>query len=281
MSDLDRFSGWLAHERFRPSTARNYRSAVETLLRDGTRGLKPTTLAYYASGWEAWRKWRASSGLDVPDPIAKPEKPANRRAGKRQRRHAHHVWTEPQWAALLARARAGQDPVDTAIAVVISTGMRCGDVLRLRRTGLERYLAIGRLDFEAKGAVERTLVADEGQADDLRALASAVIAARRGNVAAFVTEGRSDSDMPADPPYATMRRRLLAYGRALGVPGLQLHDARHTIALRVYERSGHDARAVQALLGHSDIATTYRYLATLVPDQEAARAVGVPRRGAP
>ncbi len=47
------------------------------------------------------------------------------------------------------------------------------------------------------------------------------------------------------------------------------HSLRKTFARRVYDRSGHDLELTRAALGHRNIATTQRYLAT---SEEAASA---------
>ena len=48
------------------------------------------------------------------------------------------------------------------------------------------------------------------------------------------------------------------------------HAVRHYYATRAYERSGHNLKAVQELLGHADISTTARYLGVNVEDLRAA-----------
>jgi site-specific recombinase XerD len=52
---------------------------------------------------------------------------------------------------------------------------------------------------------------------------------------------------------------------ALG-PGWSMHKLRHRFATRAYRHGGRNLRAVQALLGHSSVATTERY--TAVDDDE-------------
>jgi len=58
--------------------------------------------------------------------------------------------------------------------------------------------------------------------------------------------------------YENLRR----YGEAIGVEGLTVHTLRHTAA-KLRRQSGATLEDVQAVLGHSNIATTARYLARL------------------
>ncbi len=62
-------------------------------------------------------------------------------------------------------------------------------------------------------------------------------------------------------------RRLKRIAQRAGVAGATLHKFRHTYATRLLE-SGADVVTVQRLLGHSDLATTRRYLN---PDQQRRR----------
>jgi site-specific recombinase XerD len=60
----------------------------------------------------------------------------------------------------------------------------------------------------------------------------------------------------------TLYDNLRRYGRAIGVDGLTVHTLRHTAA-KLRRRSGASLEDVQSVLGHSNIATTARYLARL------------------
>jgi len=60
----------------------------------------------------------------------------------------------------------------------------------------------------------------------------------------------------------TLYENLRRYGEAIGVEGLTVHTLRHTAA-KLRRQSGATLEDVQAVLGHSNIATTARYLARL------------------
>lgn len=281
MSTPATFPAWLRSNGYRDATIAQYEQYVATLTTRGTHGLARTTLRQYGRGWEALRAYQQATGQPVSEPLPVEPIPTNPRARKNRRRRSAGAWPETTWLALLERVRKGDEREDLALAVLLATGMRASDVLRIRRLELDRFLTHGRLTFEAKGGVDRDLQPDEGQADDVRALANAVVASSGVNVAAFVSDGY-ESTLPGAPGYEHLRARFLAHCRALGFPPLHMHDARHTIALRVYtrNRNDHPELAVQALLGHSNLQTTLIYLRSLVPSQDAQQSVGVPRRGA-
>ncbi|MBK9387297.1 MAG: tyrosine-type recombinase/integrase [Planctomycetes bacterium] len=58
---------------------------------------------------------------------------------------------------------------------------------------------------------------------------------------------------------------------AAGIPGASAHALRHTLATRVYARTG-DLGVVQRVLGHASVATTVRY--ARVEEEAMRRAVG-------
>ena len=60
--------------------------------------------------------------------------------------------------------------------------------------------------------------------------------------------------------------------KAAGIEDFRFHDLRHTAATRTLRASG-NMKAVQKMLGHSDITTTARYAHVMVDDVRAATAV--------
>jgi integrase/recombinase XerD len=66
----------------------------------------------------------------------------------------------------------------------------------------------------------------------------------------------------------TLYENLRRYGQAIGVDGLTVHTLRHTAA-KLRRQSGASLEDVQAVLGHSNIATTARYLARLEGTKDA------------
>lgn len=60
----------------------------------------------------------------------------------------------------------------------------------------------------------------------------------------------------------TLYENLKRYGEAIGVDGLTIHSLRHTAA-KLRRKAGASLEEVQSVLGHSNVATTARYLARL------------------
>lgn len=84
-------------------------------------------------------------------------------------------------------------------------------------------------------------------------------------------KGEPDSYLfynPHTKTHLTSRALQKSFKRSLQKAGLPLHFAihslRHTYALNLYIASGHNARLVQELLGHSDLKTTQAYISNLV-----------------
>lgn len=65
------------------------------------------------------------------------------------------------------------------------------------------------------------------------------------------------------------RKAWVAAREAAGLPQLRFHDLRHTAATRALN-AHRNLKTVQRMLGHSDIATTLRYVASDVSDVRAA-----------
>lgn len=81
-------------------------------------------------------------------------------------------------------------------------------------------------------------------------------------------QGEIFSAVPAD----AIRPRLLKLCRDAGVDpkGICVHSIRHTVATMIYEGTGKNLKAVQEILGHSNPATTMRYLHVTAEDKRRA-----------
>jgi integrase/recombinase XerC len=155
----------------------------------------------------------------------------------------------------LMRHRTAQGPdCALAIALLLATGMRVGELASLRLGDIDA--AAGRLKIFGKGSRERTVfVTDGGLRDELRAYVSARHAGRKQGL-----ESRLLVDERARPLSAARIRHAVArLGRFAGVTRrLTPHMLRHTAATMLLE-SGTDIRFVQRLLGHRSIVTTQIY----------------------
>jgi integrase/recombinase XerD len=68
----------------------------------------------------------------------------------------------------------------------------------------------------------------------------------------------------------TARKRITAIGKLAGLEHVASHMLRATFATAAYANSGHDIRAVQELLGHSNVTTTQGYVTVSMDNMRTA-----------
>ncbi len=155
----------------------------------------------------------------------------------------------------LMRHRATRGPnCALAIALLLATGMRIGELAALRLDDIDS--AAGRLKIFGKGSRERTVfVTDARLRDELRAY----VAARHGGTKQHAESRLLVDDRARPLSAARIRHAIAGLGRTAGVVRrLTPHMLRHTAATMLLE-SGTDIRFVQRLLGHRSIVTTQIY----------------------
>jgi integrase/recombinase XerD len=141
------------------------------------------------------------------------------------------------------------------IELLYATGLRVSELVSLRAQDLN--LESGFLTCTGKGRKERLVpVGDEAAAWLTRYLKEArpVLLKKRASRRLFVN-ARGGSALTR----VGFWKILKAYGRQAGVQGaLSPHLLRHSFATHLLER-GADLRAIQMMLGHSDLSTTQIY----------------------
>ena len=183
----------------------------------------------------------------------RPDNPASRLASIRVPRSVPRPC--PDYVIERAYRTVRDDAVRLAIRVAVETGMRRGEIARLRPADVIGQPGNYSLFVVGKGGHERTVpIADD--------LAEMIIAVPTD----YVFTRRDGTQMTSD-------RLGLLMSQAL--PGeWTAHTLRHRFATMAYQVDT-DLRAVQELLGHASPTTTAIY--TKVPDNAMRRAAGAAR----
>ena len=151
-----------------------------------------------------------------------------------------------------ALAQAAPTPwLKCAITLLLSTGLRRAELVGITMPDLD--LDNAQLVVHGKGAKERVVPLTEASIQSIRAY----LAARPDTTSDRLLVSQWGEAMH---PRAVNRKLQVALKRAgLAEKGVTPHQLRHTFATHLI-RNGVDVRTVQELLGHSDLATTARYL---------------------
>jgi integrase/recombinase XerD len=141
------------------------------------------------------------------------------------------------------------------IELFYATGLRVSEMVSLRQQDLN--LEDGYLTCMGKGRKQRLVpIGDEASAWLARYIAESrpALLKRRSSGRLFVN-ARGGSSLTR----VGFWKILKGYGRGAGLPrSLSPHVLRHSFATHLLER-GADLRAIQMMLGHSDLSTTQIY----------------------
>lgn len=219
--------------------------------------------------------------------------PANPAHGLRKKRsrwehHEFRIWTPQELDHFLRETR--QDSLFPMWRILAWTGMRRGEAIGLRWGDLRadsKTITIRRAVClierkcyisTPKSAQARALALDRGTLAILRRHHTAQ--ARASRAAGRAEPGPHDWMFPAadgdhlSPSLVTYRfkRRV----EEIGLPGIRLHDLRHTHASHLI-LSGANIKAVQERLGHADIVLTLNIYSHLLPTTQEESLNGLTR----
>ena len=227
-----------------------------------TRGLSKSSCARHLAALRGLHRFACAERLTPGDPSAKVgavrgSRPLPNFLGTGE---VDRLLAQPDPASGAAGAR------DRAmLELLYASGLRVSELVTLPIGAIDLRVGIARV--RGKGGKERIVPVGERA---LEALAHYLERARPRLLGA-----RQSRDLFVTPRGRRMTRqgfwKLLArYARAAGIPGrVTPHTLRHSFATHLLER-GADLRAVQAMLGHADIATTQIYTHV---DRERLRAL--------
>ncbi len=256
--DLQRLSELTEGRALSGLTAPDVRRAAAQLH---SRGLAPTSIARMLSAWRAFFRYQAVHGASSSNPAL------GVRAPRRPQRLPKAL--APDQAVALASQQAGEGVLalrDHAIAELLySTGVRLSELVALdlrpypsepsRRASLGWIdLPEGELTVTGKGSKRRSVPIGQPAVAALRAwLAARPTLAGDSERALFV----STRGTRLTPRSVQIRLQQLASRLGLGVH-VHPHVLRHSMASHLLQSSG-DLRAVQEMLGHTNISTTQVY----------------------
>src|SRR5579859_3476868 len=219
----------------------------------GTRRLAVATVRRRFACLRAFFRRAAARG-GVADPFAdwRPLLPRRKRLPRTLSRSETQFLLAGRAANAGARA-TGETPFDTIVRLLVVTGMRVGELCRLRIEDVAPDGSV--LRIFGKGARDRVAyVTDAGLRQDLRRI---VEQRRRSAAAGGGALFLNRHGAPLRPQSVRAKLKRLDRDAGLG-RRVTPHMLRHTAATLLIE-TGVDIRFVQRLLGHSSIATTEIY----------------------
>jgi integrase/recombinase XerD len=215
-------------------------------LRD--RCQKPASVARSLSAARGWLRFLEANGSVEKSPAA-------RVRSARLPRRLPRPWTREDVRRLLEASFDGPTGArDRAmLETLYGAGLRVSELVGLRLSQLN--LDGGYVVVIGKGNKERPVPVGMPAREALRAYLDGPRAALlAGSASPHVFVTRRGRAMSRQGFWKLLGRRALA----LGLPEVSPHRLRHSFATHLLE-GGADLRAVQAMLGHSDIATTQIY----------------------
>jgi integrase/recombinase XerD len=246
--DLALLVSFLAHRGRNDPASIRPEDLVEYLgwLRD--QSLQPATVARRFSAARGWLRFLEASG-------ALRRSPAAAVRSSRLPRRLPRPWTRDDVRKLLessfVRPAGARDRA--MLEALYGAGLRVSELVGLRLAQLN--LDGGYVLVIGKGNKERPVPIGVPAREALRTyLDGARAALLRGKTSPYVFVTLRGGAMSRQGFWKLLRRRALV----LGLPRVSPHRLRHSFATHLLE-GGADLRAVQAMLGHADIATTQIY----------------------
>jgi integrase len=256
---LAHFAKWLSRF-YADSSVRKIRTDVATMANSGVEPPESKRLGPrkqdFRWAWSRFDQWCIETGRDneLPEPPAAIKVPG--RAPKRLK-PALSI-PEGPWKQLRQRVRADDSVPGCVLDVLVCTGLRIGDVLRVDeptiRTAFTRE--DGAAVLELKGS-KPVIVSVRGAPKAWERLLG--VLERDQRVCDAVSPGSSWSGTSA--AYQRVRRALKAHATAVGLDErlVHLHRLRRTIGVTLI-RAGASLEEVQRVLGHNRRMTTETYL---------------------
>lgn len=263
--ELDGFRHWLLDQGRSDGTVRLYLLNVKKCMGEAdpmsrlTRSrLAAKTLHTNRAALRAWADYREDTAL--AQRLRRVRLPPARRA-RAKKELARADW---QQLARCLRSSKMPDAVRAVITIMLRRGLRCGDVLRIRKREIADALRTGTLSYEAKG--RRRL---EYKAEPIRA-ALEELAKHPGQWECVedlvVTRCRRDGLDRRRAAAKVVSRALARCAKAAGVAEVHPHRLRRSYATYYLEQIKNDPKALLKLqqhMGWASMATAAQYVDAL------------------
>lgn len=264
--DYEGFATWLEERGYRRSTARKEVTDLRTHLQNPDVPRRPgQTYARamdYSRAWDDYQEYASAVGrprLRGSRPPEAQKAPAGRRRRHKAPRAREAVSIDAKdWKVLRKAVKADLAPSARVLEVMMATGLRVGDVLRVPPTRIRAAFTRddGLIRLELKGGKLWT-TSVQGAPEAWGALAK--VCGSAPTVAGAVNAKGDPSPEPRGPAYEAVRWRLQKLAAQVGLEGrVYLHRLRRTVAVRAL-RKGRTQEEVAKLLGHADARTTSIY----------------------
>ncbi len=245
--DLERFAGELERQELADAAQVDEHQVRSFIARLHRKGLGPRSIQRMLSSLRSFYRWQMREGFCANNPAAAV------RAPKAPRKLPGTLDTD-------AVTRLLEIPLDSPIAIrdkaimelFYSSGLRLSELAALRWDQVDP--GSGLITVTGKGNKTRVVPLGSYAAAALEAWRRV-----RGNFAGFEEPVIFVSARGRPISTRTIQARIRYWARRQGLPQkVYPHLLRHSFASHMLESSG-DLRAVQELLGHSDISTTQVY----------------------
>jgi integrase/recombinase XerD len=247
--DLREYLDWLARQGKKTLGEATQIEVLQHLAALHRRGLSRASQARHLAALRGLHRFASAEGLAPTDPAEGVE-------GSRGSRPLPRFLGIEEVDRLLAQPDASKPPGarDRAmLELLYASGLRVSELVALPVAAVDARLGIIRV--RGKGGKERIVPVGQRAQE---ALAAYLLGPR-----VALLRKRQSRDLFVTPRGKRMTRQgfwklLGRYAAAAGLRDVHPHTLRHSFATHLLER-GADLRAVQAMLGHADIATTQIY----------------------
>lgn len=279
--DYDAFGEWFVEAGYSRLTAANRVRQLRAYVRDGRLPVSGS-YAYHKeirAAYKAYQRFAAETSrakLRLPEPVPVAPSLKDRKARRRARKERLVGIKLEEWKALRARVQADPSTRARVLEVLMSTGKRVADVLRVDRRALTRALARkdGELVITVKGDKPVRITVNEARPEWARL--ERALPENAKNVASGVVRSRSANPEADGPAYKAVQRKLRELAEGIVEGPVYLHRLRRSVAALMF-RSGAPLESIQKVLSHDSVNTTQIYTSEAMPDV-AAKALTEMRR---